>query len=279
MHNILIDINYNYEAYNTSSASCILKVVCIFPSNGHIRLFRRLGPVGVGFHKEKSLQSSESWIIALTYPHKYPMILCIHIDRWKCRFCRVIRVILTARDENHTTSGILRYFSSQRQISISLNTNMHQIISTYLLDKNQALKHVRRSNSPVLSAKNWFSFSRNRILKMTIDLCLSSIFLLRARNYVPVYVLLEAFSLTQNARSSLLTSYPPPSSRKTPPTVQFCSLVDLSPPSSSPLWYIDSHIQIYHQRNSTTSGIDKRNPALVSQNRTIRFSPLRVVEP
>jgi len=165
VHNILIDINYNYEAYNTSSASCILKVVCIFPSNGHIRLFRRLGPVGVGFHKEKSLQSSESWIIALTYPHKYPMILCIHIDRWKCRFCRVIRVILTARDENHTTSGILRYFSSQRQISISLNTNMHQIISTYLLDKNQALKHVRRSNSPVLSAKNWFSFSRKSHLE------------------------------------------------------------------------------------------------------------------
>ena len=165
MHNILIDINYNNWAYNTSAASCILKVACIFPSNDHIRLFRRLGPVGVGFHKEKSLQSSESWIIALTYPHKYPMILCIHIDRWKCRFCRVIRVILTARDENHTTSGILRYFSSQRQISISLNTNMHQIISTYLLDKNQALKHVRRSNSPVLSAKNWFSFSRKSHLE------------------------------------------------------------------------------------------------------------------
>ena len=62
-------------------------------------------------------------------------------------------MILTARDENHTTSGILRYFSSQRQISISLNTNMHQIISTYLVDNYRPLKHVQRSHSPVLSAK------------------------------------------------------------------------------------------------------------------------------
>jgi hypothetical protein len=135
-------------------------VVRIFPSNGHIRLFRRLGPVGVGFHKEKSLQSTESRTRTFKYPHKYPIVLCMHIDQWKCRFCRVIRVILTARDENHTTSGILRNFSSQRQISISLNTNMQQIISIYLMDNNQALKHVPRSHSPVLSAKNWFSFSR-----------------------------------------------------------------------------------------------------------------------
>ena len=95
-----------------------------------------------------SIHSNNHWIHIWVYVNTLIPVTIFRID-----FCSWNRKNALLDRERYLKIEILDLSKTD---VIFLNTNMHQIISTYLVDNYRPLKHVQRSHSPVLSAKNWF---------------------------------------------------------------------------------------------------------------------------